>query len=306
MEADQNESTSARNKALAERRFGDLAKKKGLRGDVLDAHQQGRENLNRVLVWTWAWGWTTELALQRLLDVQRRPGSAYVNKGVLERHPAPMSKTVAYLLAPMHQSTAQILFEDSKPGAPVLRYPWPRTAIPWSHFLHHEKSQLIALAEMRRRPGCVLTTAREITGRAMATPDFILGYTDRTEWHEVELNGKYDEKLTNQLYQREIARRRGEFTHIIWHCLTETMAINIKTELSKPVRPATMKRGDGRIVIDHSKGGWDPAPLLAASEFLVIGDDRDRPREIKAKLEAQKSLDLNRFGGDVIGVIDGL
>ena len=291
----------AHNKARVERSLGALARAAEARGDAIHGSVIGRQNAERVLIWTWQWGWVFDDVLQKLLNVKRRPACGFVQRGILHKVPAPMGYKPAYVITQNKIVVAQVAYDNSVQD-PLLNpfdrakqpsqmhYPWPRTDVPFrTEGEHSRHAQIIALNELARRPG-LLTTERELSAKAVngrgGLPDFVISRRGDTnglqiEWHEVELTGKKKgADIAGQLYLRELARSQKQFTMIYWHCATYGIALNIKAALSQKRIGQVIRAPSGKWIFDPTKPQWDPSKLLAASAFLVIGDDRDKPREI--------------------------
>lgn len=272
-------------------------KKNNLDGQRENAHVKGKANLDKVLLWTYKWGWVTELVLQKLLNVTRRPGAYWCKRGILTKIEPPAGHVVAYVIKPgPHLSRALELYEEDSDGL-ALPYPYPRTSIPFAALgEHNEKSQLIALDELR--DGEHLTTEREMRdGSAAALPDFAI--TDNNglfvHWHEVELTAKYHERLLFQLEERETARKAGRFDKLVWWCRTPGIARNLRKILSQKALPKVKKRADGRIV-KYATDRWNPAELAEATEINVIGQPKgvipEGGQRLLEESEAARILDL--------------
>ncbi len=331
METENTDEKLAR-KRLAQVRFGALARVGEERGDVVHGREIGRKNAEKVLIWVWQWGWTFEEPLQQLLNVKRRPSTGLVQRGILEKVKAPMGYKPAYVITKEKHGAAQIAYDCSiqderlntfdRTKQPVqMHYYWPRSEVPFRNEGEHSlRSQLAALQELERRPG-LLTTARELevmSGKRGGLPDFVISRTDATtgkvisEWHEVELTGKkLGADISGQLMLRETARARGEFTKIFWHCATIGIARNIKATLMLKRIAEVHRAPSNKWVFDPTKPTWNPEKLLAASVFLIIGDDRDKPREVtvddaKMQQQAQYQSQPNPNNPNNLEVIDGL
>lgn len=247
-----------------------------------DARKRGSENLSKLLAWIYQWGWTTDAVAQVLLGVKRRVAAEYARRGYLVRVEPPRGHAVAYVVAPAYQSKALDFYEDSGERQ-AIQYPFPRSAVPFAALgEHHERAQLVALAELC--DGDLLVCDREIraqgVGASTPVPDFIIhrgGLGGQVEWHEVELTPKYRERLLYQLERREAARQAGSFARLVWHCRTKGIARNLMAELNKPVLPPVMRRADGRIVRRPGVEGWQPGRLRAGSTVLVAGEVIHQP-----------------------------
>ncbi len=289
-------------KKWAEERFGALAKSGEERGQVVHGRIVGRQNAEKVLIWVWQWGWTFEEPLQMLLNVKRRPSTGLVQRGILHKVPAPMGYKPAYVITQNKIVEAQVAYDNSiydpllntfdrtkQPSQ--MHYPWPRTDVPFRTEGEHSRlAQIIALNELARRPG-LLTTERELSAKAVngrgGLPDFVISRPDATngsvftEWHEVELSGKkLGADISGQLFLRELARAQKRFSRIYWHCATLGVARNIKATLMQKQISQVIRAPSGKWVFDSTKPSWNPEKLLAVSKFLIIGGDRDKPREI--------------------------
>jgi hypothetical protein len=240
--------------------------------------QVGQENAEKVAAWVYGWGWSTEPVIQALLGVKRRPCSDLVRRGVLEQVKPPAGHRTAYIVGSAWRARALDLFEDQ--NGMVIPYPYPRTAIPFSAYGDHaHQAQLIALNELKNGGRVVAERLLRTQIKKGAVPDFVLQKRGKEEWHEVELTPKYNERLFFQLQEREAARRAGRFSTLVWWCGKQGIARKLVATLSLKRIPNVIRRGDGRIVCEPYREGWNPAQLLAASEILLV----DGVRRVKVK-----------------------
>lgn len=239
----------------------------------------GRQNREKILRWVFQWGWSTETVLQQLLGVKRRPCSDLVKRGILRQVKAPPGHKNAYVIGSGFVDEARQLLEDSYGIS--LDYPWPRSAIPFAKYgAHSEAAQLVALGELRREVG-VIFSERSFRGefpaqRTGAIPDFVKVERGKKRiWHEIELSGKYHERLFFQLRQRHEALLAGKFTQLVFWCGRRSVARNLEGALSRPRIPNVVRRGDGRIVRDLSEEGWNPAKLKAVTRIILLDRAKD-------------------------------
>lgn len=233
----------------------------GFQWSGIQGANRGLENLEMLLMFTHQWGWTTEPVLQRLLRVSRRPARDWVSRGVLVQVHLPY-RGRAFLVAKAWQSRAARLLEEA--GGATLS-PCNRVAL--SLFEHNQSAQLLALDALDGG-GC-LKTEREYRARGgslAAVPDFLIDRYDGLTWHEVEMTGRYQERLIHQLYMRSQALAARKFTYLIFHCAADRIARNIIKELSKELLPKTLRRRDGRIILRNEF--WSPRSLAEATSVL--------------------------------------
>lgn len=237
------------------------------------AKATGEQNKNRVLLWIYRWGWTTDTVLQKLLNVQRRPGCELVKRGILMRIDPPRGHKPAFIIAPGPALTrAQDLYEEAT-GGYAIPYAYPRTSIPFAALgEHNEIAQLIALDMLADDSLDILDliSERELRGgEQSAVPDFKISALDEyVTWHEIELHAKYKERLLLQLQEREEARRLSSFLKIVWWCRTAGIARNLAAALNADELPRVGKRPDGRIA--RCGGTWSPRKLAAVTEINLI------------------------------------
>lgn len=268
--------------------------KSGIAKYAKTSKKVGADNARKVALWTYKWGWTTELVLQKLIGVTRRPAANFVNRGVLEKVIGPRGHPPAYLISPAWMIRAQGWHEEH--GRMEIAIPPPRATVPFAALgEHQEKAQIIALGQLADLDGDMgrITTDREmIDAQTGARPDFQLLTDSGMEWHEVELAPKYAERLFLQLQGRDEARRDGRFGRIVWWCGTLGIARNLMLALSQERIPRVIRRADGRVVRLPGEEGWSPAKLLAASEILLLGDRRGTDRQI---IPAKNPLTTNEL-----------
>ena len=254
------------------------------------ARADGQKNIDAVLLWTYRWGWTYETALQKLLPIQRRPGSDYSKRGILQKVEPPRGHPPAYCVGSGRLGRALDLFEEETGLA--IPYPWPRTAVPFAALgEHQEAAQLIAMGQLGE--GGRLKTSREFGDKRGAIPDFSIEKPTGIEWHEVELTPKYVERLFFQLGERDKARAAGEFSRLLFWCRTGGIARNLVAALQQERIPRVIRRGDGKIVRETGVEGWNPAKLLACTEVLLLNDDRAHPSSIGPAQMALSDVDAD-------------
>lgn len=258
------------------------------------AKQRGKENTEKILLWVYRWGWTTDRVLQQLVNVQRLVGGELCRRGVLQRVDAPAGHHTAYVINSASLSRALELYEDDTLNN-AIPYPWPATSVPFSALgEHQEQAQLEAIRQLRLFPDAQLRVDRELRiGTRGAVPDFqIIRMNGKwTEWHEVELTPKYQERLWFQLQERETARAAGKFTQVFFWCRTLGIGRQLQTAIRRPTVPEVFRRGDGKIAaVSASQQYWSPVELRKRCEVLMLGDDRTTTRDFGTSPGCQASL----------------
>jgi len=246
------------------------------------SRERGRENTRRVLVWALKWGWVTEKNIQHLLGVKRRHADHLVKKGLLEKNRSSSGRMVAYTINHEALMNAYELYEELDRADIALPYPWPQTQIPFAKLGNHQEiAQTIALDELYAHGGSLLVDRELRLLRGGAVPDFEIERNGKTEWHEVELNAKYAERLYFQMFERDQARQRGAFDSIVWWCRGEPVARVIRAALNSQTLPQVTRRADGKIVRLPGVEGWSPRKLLSVSDIRVIGKPTANQTDIR-------------------------
>jgi hypothetical protein len=251
-------------------------------GEYKGGRVVGRNNVDKVLLWTYQWGWVYETTLQSLLMVKRRPGSEYCKRGLLVKVKPPRGHRPVFVIAPAYQTKALELYEAYTGRS--IPYPYPRQAVPFSSMAEHQEyAQIIAINELNKYGGYIRIDRELRDGEQGALPDIAHTHeNDIVVWHEVELSAKYDERLFKQLADREIARRRGKFQRLIWWCGTEGIKSNLQWCLAKESIPQIERGNDSKLQRIAGKEGWSPEALNGCSVFRLTKQgmseyDRDVP-----------------------------
>lgn len=237
--------------------------------------EKGKRNREMVLLWTFRHGFVSEEVLQALLQVKRRPARELVERRVLRKiSPPPGFLRAAYALHPAVLDEARSLFRTWSGG---LDLPYKsRFSISFiQKFRHTEATQLKAIEVIRASGESIDTPSyrneREIPP-ALAIPDFLFCRydpetdTESTEWYEIELNGKKDEKLIYQQQARAYALRDGQFSKLIWYYQDPWVKDKIEGILTKKSLPHVERNGSN-FYRSAEIEGWSPAALLRATEF---------------------------------------
>jgi hypothetical protein len=262
-----------------------------------NARKRGQQNVRKVLIWVFKWGFVNESVLQKLLGVKRKPGVDLVKKGVLQKvnlvgHRLPH----VYVISPAYMPEARALWEnemnfDGMGLLDNLGIPSPKTEIAVSQVHHQVTCQLAALKI--QVPLSHLLSAREIVSgyaeRPASIPDFATfrlnpdkeakNWYIRT-WFEIELNGKYDERLFNQLQTRQTEIEEENIDEVVFLCATEGIAKNIEQALKKENLPKVRKNEIHKLV--KTGDWWKPAVLREKTEILILRDvlnDEDEDEE---------------------------
>lgn len=259
-------------------------KKNTVKNFAATAKKRGEENLRKVLVWVFKWGFSTEQVLQTLLQVKRKPGVDLVRRGVLQKTELRGLPHV-YTLTPAFQLNARQLFEDEMNAYldnMAIPYPYPGNAIPESHVIHQELSQLAALASLQTQGGDVLFSSRELMSgieqnKPSAVPDFEIWHWDaqadnhKKTWYEVELNAKYQERLVNQLERRHVELKKQQLHALVFLCGTAGIKKNIEQALGREQLPKTKKNATHKLVVIPGEF-WKPVTLKKTTLVCNINE----------------------------------
>jgi hypothetical protein len=197
-----------------------------------------------------------------------------------------------YTIAPAYLPEARVLWENKMADLlDILGIPSPKTEIAVSQVNHAIASQLAALKV--KVPLSHLLSAREIVSgyaeRPASIPDFAtFRYNPDEEaeswfiqtWFEIELNGKYDERLINQLQARQAEIEKGNLDEVVFLCGTDGIAKNIEQALKKENLPKVTKNEIHKLV--RTGDFWKPALLREKTEILILRDflnDEDEDEE---------------------------
>jgi hypothetical protein len=252
------------------------------------ARQRSRENRQKVLLWTLKTGRVTERNLQQLLGLKRRQSYTLIKQGVLEKNVSSTGRQVAFTLNHEVLMEAYEIYEEFDSAEIALTYPWPQTPIPFAKLgAHQEYAQAVAMRELFTKGG-VLRVDRELRYSLQgAIPDFAISRGSETDWHEIELNSKYAERLYFQMQAREMARQEGRFSRLVWWCKGEPVAKVIRGVLGSKVIPKVLRRADGKIVRIPGVEGWNPKRLASVSDIRILGKNGDYSSLSSACVEPQ-------------------
>jgi len=254
-----------------------MAKKQGFfeLNECKNSRDQGQKKLRKLLAWVYKWGWMTVSNVERLLGGDRTTASRFVKRRYLRREKPALNAKIAFtiLRSVIHDARDEYL---GTPGAIIgLPYPFIKNPPPLSKLGKHQcLAQNIAIAELKKQDG-ILLCERELGKKyTSARPDFEITRDERVEWHEIELNSKYCERLHHQLMLREEARAAGQFHKIIWWCSNENIRKVLMDAISQPIIKKTEhKLAIGKVIYLDDEEGWRPLKLNMVSEFRLIDHD---------------------------------
>jgi hypothetical protein len=264
---------------------------KNIRNHSIDARKQGESYRKEVLIWLFKWGFASEEVLKKLLGLNtRRIGASMAKRGILTKVTLPFSEIrQVYTISPAYQLEARIAWEQDMYSVIDTSRMNYKSEVPLSLVQHVILCQLAAIKVIKKKQNAVvLLSEREILSsageeRLSAVPDFLIWefFNDNIEkktWYEVELNGKYQERLIYQLQTRQTEIEEGNVDEIVFLCGTPGIAANLEQALKKERIPKTTKNSSHKIV--HAPGiSWIPAILRAVTKVVQIKDFLNEKKE---------------------------
>jgi hypothetical protein len=267
---------------------------KNIRNHAIDARKQGEIYRKEVLIWLFKWGFASEEVLKKLLGLDtRRIGASMAKRGILTKVTLPFSEIrQVYTIAHQYQLEARTAWEQDMYTVIDTSKMIYKSEVPFSRVQHEIFSQLSAIAAIKKTQNAqnavVLLSEREILSsageeRLSAVPDFLIWefFNDNIEkktWYEVELNGKYQERLTYQLQTRQAEIEEGNADEIVFLCGTPGIAANLEQALKKERIPKTTKNSSHKIV--HAPGiFWNPEKLRGVTRVVQIKDFLNEKKE---------------------------
>lgn len=259
-----------------------------------EAKKRGRESIRRAMIWTMKWGWTFGPVLRALIGVERKIEYQLVNNGALEKIDLGRRFPPVFVLGKRSLTAARQAYEDELgEAAPFLPYGYNTPAnIPLSRYDHELQAQLHAIECAQDDPLTDVYSERELSAigkiGAGARPDFTTG--GGAVWHEIEINGKYAERLVFQLYLRHLAVQQGRCSQVVFHCASRGVAKNIARALHRPAMPKVEKLPGGKIV--HSGGQWSPDTLRSRVLLRLLDGTPVELKPIELEDDSDPMADL--------------